>query len=61
MVQFLGYIALVVRDYDEALAFFTQLLGFTVIEDSGAKDPMENNKRWVLVSPSGCGGTSACF
>src|SRR5262245_779581 len=48
MSQAIGYIALVVRDYDEAIAFYTQKLGFTLIEDK----PIEN-KRWVLVAPRG--------
>jgi catechol 2,3-dioxygenase-like lactoylglutathione lyase family enzyme len=58
MAQTLGYVALVVRDYDEALTFFTELLGFTVIEDSVAKDRSGNEKRWVLVSPPGSQGTA---
>ncbi len=58
MTQTLGYVALVVRDYDEALAFFTQSLGFTVVEDSVAKDRTGNEKRWVLVRPPGSHGTS---
>jgi catechol 2,3-dioxygenase-like lactoylglutathione lyase family enzyme len=58
MPQTLGYVALVVRDYDEALAFFTEALGFTVIEDTVAKDRLGNEKRWVLVSPPGSRGTS---
>jgi catechol 2,3-dioxygenase-like lactoylglutathione lyase family enzyme len=58
MAQTLGYVALVVRDYDEALAFFTRSLGFVVIEDTVAKDRSGNEKRWVLVSPPGSGGTS---
>jgi len=58
MAQTLGYVALVVRDYDEALAFFTHSLGFTVIEDTVAKDRLGNEKRWVLVSPPGSRGTS---
>ena len=58
MAQTLGYVALVVRDYDEALAFFTQSLGFTVIEDTIATDRLGNDKRWVLVSPPGSRGTS---
>jgi catechol 2,3-dioxygenase-like lactoylglutathione lyase family enzyme len=58
MAQTLGYVALVVRDYDEALAFFTRSLGFLVIEDSVAKDRSGNEKRWVLVSPPGSRGTS---
>jgi catechol 2,3-dioxygenase-like lactoylglutathione lyase family enzyme len=58
MPQTLGYVALVVRDYDEALAFFTRSLGFTVVEDSVAKDRLGNEKRWVLVRPPGSHGTS---
>ena len=58
MTQTLGYVALVVRDYDEALAFFTRSLGFVVIEDSVAKDRSGNEKRWVLVSPPDSRGTS---
>ena len=37
-MQTLGYVALVVRDYDEAVAYFTQSLGFHVVEDSPSKD-----------------------
>jgi catechol 2,3-dioxygenase-like lactoylglutathione lyase family enzyme len=58
MAQTIGYVALVVRDYDEALAFFTQSLGFTVIEDSLSKDRNGQDKRWVLVAPPGSRGTS---
>jgi catechol 2,3-dioxygenase-like lactoylglutathione lyase family enzyme len=54
MVQNLAYVALVVRDYDEAIAFFTQALGFTVIEDTALGD----GKRWVLVRPPKSHGTS---
>ena len=49
MSQTIGYIALVVRDYDEAIAFYTQKLGFTLVEDT----PLTPDKRWVLVAPSG--------
>ena len=41
--------ALLVRDYDEAIRFFTQALGFALLEDS----PRENGKRWVRVGPAG--------
>ena len=58
MPQTLGHVALLVSDYDEALTFFTQSLGFTVIEDTVAKDRLGNDKRWVLVSPPGSRGTS---
>lgn len=53
MPQVLGYIALIVRDYDEAIAFFTQKLGFALIEDSPSKDRDGHIKRWVLVAPPG--------
>ena len=58
MPQTIGYVALVVRDYDEAISFFTRALGFTVIEDSVSHDRLGNEKRWVLVSPQGSHGTS---
>ncbi len=44
----LGMIALVVRDYDEAIAHYVYGLGFTLIEDT----PMSATKRWVVVAPS---------
>jgi len=43
-------LALVVRDYDEAIAFFVGKLGFELIEDAPVP---EQNKRWVVVSPPG--------
>ena len=55
MPQSLAYVALVVRDYDEAIAWFTQKLGFTLVEDSYQA---EQDKRWVLVAPPGSTGTS---
>jgi len=54
MTQTLGHVALVVRDYDEALEFFTRALGFRVIEDTA----LGNGKRWVLVGPPNSQGTS---
>jgi len=54
MAQNLGYVALVVRDYDEAIAFFTQTLGFTLFEDTD----LGHGKRWVLVGPPNSRGTS---
>jgi len=56
--QTLGYVALVVRDYDEAIAFFTEKLGFCLVEDSPSKDRQGQIKRWVLVAPAGSRGTS---
>ncbi len=57
MAQTIGYVSLVVRDYDEAIAFFTQVLNFTLVEDSTSIDSDGNRKRWVLVRPSGSRGT----
>ena len=54
MKQTLGHIALVVRDYDEALEFFTRTLNFKVIEDTR----LSETKRWVLVAPPGSQGSS---
>ena len=58
MPQSVGYVSLVVRDYDEAIAFFTQSLGFELLEDSASKDRLGQDKRWVLVAPPGSRGTS---
>lgn len=55
MTQSLAHIALIVRDYDEAIAWFTGKLGFTLIEDSYQP---EQDKRWVLVAPPGSTGAS---
>ena len=49
MSQHLGYIAVVVRDYDEAIDFYVGKLGFTLVEDT----PLSEVKRWVLVAPPG--------
>jgi catechol 2,3-dioxygenase-like lactoylglutathione lyase family enzyme len=48
--QSLALTSLVVREYDEAIAFYVGVLGFTLVEDSVI--PSEN-KRWVVVSPPG--------
>lgn len=50
----LAALTLLVRDYDEAIAFFTCALRFTLVEDT----PMGDGKRWVRVAPDGPGGTS---
>jgi catechol 2,3-dioxygenase-like lactoylglutathione lyase family enzyme len=54
MQQTIGLIAIVVRDYDEAIAFYTQVLGFALIEDTAIP---EREKRWVVVAPRGAGGS----
>ena len=55
MKQSILHVALVVRDYDEAIAFYTQKLHFTLIEDT--YQPVQN-KRWVVVAPPGSSGTT---
>jgi catechol 2,3-dioxygenase-like lactoylglutathione lyase family enzyme len=50
MPQHLGLVSVVVRDYDEAIAFYVQKLGFTLVEDT--YQPAQD-KRWVVVSPPG--------
>lgn len=50
MTKFLAHIALVVRDYDEAIAWFTEKLGFALVAD--IYQP-EQDKRWVVVAPPG--------
>jgi len=51
----LRHVALVVRDYDEALAFFRNKLHFTLVEDMYQP---EQDKRWVVVAPPGSTGTT---
>lgn len=53
MRQTIAQVTLVVRDYDEAIAFYTQKLSFTLVEDTPLP---EEQKRWVVVAPPG-GGT----
>ncbi len=55
MIQSIVHIALVVRDYDEAIEFYTKKLHFTLVED--IYQP-EQDKRWVVVSPPGSNGTT---
>lgn len=55
MNQQLAHIALVVRDYDEAIRFYVDTLGFELIDDTYQP---EQDKRWVLVKPKGEGATS---
>lgn len=50
MKQSLAHVALVVRDYDEAIEFYVGKLGFTLVADEYQP---EQDKRWVLVSPPG--------
>ena len=50
MNQAIGYVAVVVEDYDEAIKFYVDTLGFSLIEDTFIE---AQNKRWVLVAPPG--------
>jgi catechol 2,3-dioxygenase-like lactoylglutathione lyase family enzyme len=51
MKRRIAHIALVVEDYDLAIEFYTQKLGFVLVEDM----PLSETKRWVLVAPNGTG------
>ena len=55
MVQSIVHIALVVKDYDEAIEFYTKKLNFTLLEDTYQP---EQDKRWVVVAPPGSVGTT---
>jgi catechol 2,3-dioxygenase-like lactoylglutathione lyase family enzyme len=54
MKQFIAHLALLVRDYDEAIAFYTQKLSFRLLEDT----VLSETKRWVTLSPPGSGQCS---
>ncbi len=53
MIRALRSIALVVRDYDEAIAWYVGVLGFTLVEDTPL--PGAGGKRWVMIAPAGAG------
>ena len=53
--QSIVHVALVVRDYDEAIDFYTNKLHFTLVEDTYQP---EQDKRWVVVAPPGSTGTT---
>jgi len=55
MKQSIVHVALVVKDYDEAIAFYTQKLNFELIEDTYQP---EQDKRWIVVSPPGSKGVT---
>jgi catechol 2,3-dioxygenase-like lactoylglutathione lyase family enzyme len=55
MTQILSLISLVVREYDEAIAFFTKVLDFDLVDDTYQP---ERDKRWVVVKPKGAGTAS---
>jgi catechol 2,3-dioxygenase-like lactoylglutathione lyase family enzyme len=52
-IQTIALVAVVVRDYDEAIEFYTRRLGFELHEDT----PLEPGKRWVVVAPPNTAGT----
>lgn len=54
MPNALALVSLLVRDYDEAITFFTQALRFDLIEDT----PLSDQKRWVVVAPKGSQGSA---
>jgi len=53
MNQSIDQLSLLIRDYDEAIAFYVGTLGFTLVEDTAMP---AQNKRWVVVAPPGTGG-----
>lgn len=55
MIQSIVHISLLVKDYDEAIEFYTKKLHFTLIEDTYQP---EQDKRWVVISPPGSSGTA---
>jgi len=55
MKHAIAHVALVVRDYDEAIAFYTEKLAFTLLEDTYQP---EQDKRWVVVAPAGSAGAT---
>ena len=54
MKQHIALVAIVVADYDEAIAWYTGKLGFVLVEDT----PQTAEKRWLVVVPPGGGGTA---
>ncbi len=57
MPAHLAAVSYLVRDYDEAIAWFTQKLGFTLVKDT----PLSTDKRWVVVAPPGFGAAGAAL
>ena len=55
MNQSIGYVSVIVRDYDEAIAYYTVKLHFKIVEDKA----LGAGKRWVLAAPAG--STGACL
>jgi catechol 2,3-dioxygenase-like lactoylglutathione lyase family enzyme len=57
MTQQIAHVTLLVREYDEAIAFYTEKLGFQLLTDT----PLGLGKRWVLVAPSGSGSVDSAL
>ena len=55
MKQSIAHIALIVREYDEAIAFYTETLRFELLEDTYQPN---QDKRWIVVAPPGSQGTT---
>ena len=53
MSQSIGLVSILVKDYDEAIAFYVDVLGFALIEDTPIP---KQSKRWVVVAPNGGSG-----
>ncbi len=61
MAQHIGALALLVADYDQAITFFTQGLGFELLEDTPLDEPGKPGKRWVRVAPKGPPAPPCCW
>jgi catechol 2,3-dioxygenase-like lactoylglutathione lyase family enzyme len=58
MTQHIGALTLLVADYDQAIRFFTEGLGFALLEDTPLDEPGKPGKRWVRVAPKGASGSA---
>lgn len=58
MTQHIGALTLLVADYDQAIRFFTEGLGFALLEDTRLDEPGKPGKRWVRVAPKGASGSA---
>ncbi|ENO3941402.1 VOC family protein [Aeromonas veronii] len=58
MSQHIGALTLLVADYDQAIRFFTEGLGFALLEDTRLDEPGKPGKRWVWVAPKGASGSA---
>ena len=56
--QSIGALTLLVADYDQAIRFFTEGLGFALLEDTRLDEPGKPGKRWVRVAPAGAPGSA---